>query len=190
MANVWRGREITNSLTPLGDHGGAMMTLAITELVMQILCAIHGAALGRPRLWRWVVLGVPVVGWLAYLAMEIWRGLIRRGRDRMLEDGGADGRPPVAGETRRELLARAEARLRNGDADGAIELFGAALGRSDRHDPETLLGLARAYFADGDFGYCLQTLEALRRVDPGFEAGPCQSLAVRCRERLGQRRVA
>lgn len=168
-----------------------MSTLAIVGLVAQLLCAIHAAALRRPGLWRWVVLGVPFIGSLAYAAMEIWGALIRRRRDRMLADGGVDDRAhPAVGENAAGLAARAAACLRAGDAKAAIELFAAALGQSRRREPALMLGLANGYFAAGEFGRCLQTLDALESADPKFEPGRCQALAARCRDRLGRRQVA
>jgi hypothetical protein len=46
-------------------------------LLVQIACMIHAGRTGRPYFWFMIILFVPGLGVLAYLAVEVIRGLLR-----------------------------------------------------------------------------------------------------------------
>ena len=46
-------------------------------LLLQIACLIHAGRTGRPYFWFMIILFVPGLGILAYLAVEVIPGLLR-----------------------------------------------------------------------------------------------------------------
>src|ERR1700730_18376881 len=110
-------------------------------LLLQIACLIHAGRTGRPYFWFMIILFVPGLGILAYLAVEVIPGLLRgRAAARLSQtvSAGLDSTrqyrefaqavetlPSVA-----NLRALADECMRLGHYDEAIDLY--KIGRTGR----------------------------------------------------------
>ncbi|HTJ65556.1 MAG TPA: tetratricopeptide repeat protein [Alphaproteobacteria bacterium] len=163
----------------------------------QIFFVIHAARTGRPYYWMMIIFFIPLMGMLAYIAIELLPEMSRsptasrtvsnakqivnpEGNYRVLTQ--ALEITPTAGNKR----ALADECVRLGKYDEAEALYRDALTGIHATDPYTMLGLARALFAQGDAARCVQTLDALRADNPGFQNAEGHMLYARSLEALGQ----
>jgi hypothetical protein len=168
------------------------------ELAVQLLCIVHVARTGRPYYWIYIVLFAPVVGCLAYFIAEILPELLGTrgarqavGNARRAFDPERDYRTLAerldTADTAENRKALAEEALRLGKTEQAIMLYKTALTGVHKDDPSLMHGLARAFFAGGDFVASAQTLEALKAANPKFESGDAHLLYARSLEGQGRR---
>jgi len=177
----------------------AWMTLYfLIPLVIQIVLIVHCIRTGRNWLWITVLLFLPVLGSIAYVAVEILpdlyhsRGTRRavRGVSRALDPGQNLRRYESEARTTGDVASRqryADELVRQGQAVEAIEVYRQALTGLYQHDPNLLLGLARAQFAHGAFGEARATLDALREHNPDFQSPDGHLLYARALEGEGDR---
>jgi len=170
--------------------------LLILPIIIQALLIVHVIRTGRNQLWIWVLLFVPWAGGLAYLGVEILPELFRsRGAQRTARsfrkamDPGADLRryeneARVAGNVA-SRQRYAEELLRHGRYDEAIGQYREALTGLYEHDPNLMLGLARAQFDKGDASGARTTLDELIRLNPDFRSPQGHLLYARALEAEG-----
>ena len=170
--------------------------LLLLSYAVQALLVVHCFKTGRNNMWIWVLVFLPGVGALAYLAVEILpqlfgsRGAARAARGmRRSIDPGQDLRRFEAEARRSGDVASnqryAEELLRLGRAGEAVEVYRQALRGLYEHDPNLLLGLARAQFAGGDAVAARTTLDALIALNPGFKSPEGHLLYARALEGEG-----
>jgi len=172
-------------------------SLGISTLIAVALM-VHCIRTGRSWLWITVMLFVPFLGSIAYVLVEILpslynsRGTKRavRGLSRAL-DPQQDLRR-FEDETRLtgDVASRqryAEELVRHNRAAEAIEIFTQALTGLYEHDPNLMLGLARAQFANRAFGDARGTLDALLIHNPDFKSPDGHLLYARALEGEGNR---
>lgn len=165
--------------------------------LLQITCIIHALRSGRDRSWVYILMFLPGIGVLAYLAVEILPGLwhsratrglqqqairhldpmreLRRRRDALEEADTVDNRRLLA-----EALAEA------GEFNEAVEIYRGILTGIHADDPGMLLGMAKAAFSAGLFDEALRTVVRLGETNPRYQPVEAQLLYARALEALGR----
>ena len=170
--------------------------LGIVSIVIQVLLIVHCVKTGRSWIWIWVLALLSFPGIIAYVAVELVPDLFRstparraaRGMKKAL-DPGADLRR--YGEAARvtggvaSFQRYAEELTRHGRYEEAIATYREALKGLYAHDPNLLLGIARAQFGKGDAGAARATLDELTRENPDFRSPDAQLLHARALEAEG-----
>jgi len=155
--------------------------LAILTLLIQIGFAVHVVRTGREVQWIYLIMFIPVVGWVVYLLTQVIpdakgdprarsagrkikqtldpTGEVRRLRDQLTLADSLDNR-----------LALAEACMNAKQWDQARELYLNCLTGPYRDDPHTLLKLARCEYELGQAQTAKETLERLIAKNPDFQS--------------------
>ncbi|HKF74072.1 MAG TPA: tetratricopeptide repeat protein [Stellaceae bacterium] len=174
-----------------------MPILGLAVLVAQILCAVHVVKTGRPYYWIYIVIFAPMVGMLAYFAIEVLPDLLgtRTARSAVAGVGRAFDPGRAVREAERNLAmtpttenkaALAGAYLGAGRAEEAVSLYRDTLTGVHANDPALMTGLARAEFARGNFAEVERVLDALREANPHFQSAECHLLYARSLEEQGK----
>jgi hypothetical protein len=179
------------------------MLFFILSIAVQVAFIIHVIKTGRNTLWIWVlilpVLAVP--GMIAYLVVEILPELLGGRTARRTARGLRKVMDPEGDLRRYEQEARitgnvasrqryAEELSRHGRHDEAIAQYRAALTGLYEHDPNLMLGIARAQFTKGDATAARTTLDDLIRLNPDFRSPDGHLLYARALESEGNIRKA
>jgi len=170
--------------------------LLLISYAVQAGLVIHCFKTGRNSMWIWVLVFLPAVGALAYVVVEILpelfgsRGARRATRGvRRAIDPGRDLRRFEAEARRSGDVASnqryADELLRQGRNAEAQDIYRQSLRGLYEHDPNLMLGLARAQFAAGEPGAARATLDALRAANPGFKSPDGHLLYARALEGEG-----
>ena len=159
------------------------MLLFILSIAAQVGFIIHVIKTGRNQLWIWVlvlpVLAVP--GMIAYFCVEILPDLFRSRTAQRTARGFKKALDPEGDLRRYENEARvggnvasrqryADELSRHERYDEAIAQYRSALTGLYEHDPNLMLGIARAQFAKGDATAARATLDDLIRLNPDFRS--------------------
>ena len=166
-------------------------------LLAQIACLIHAGRTGRPYFWFMIILFVPGLGILAYLAVEVIPGLLRGRAAARLSHTVSAGLDPArqyrefaraveALPSVANLRALADECVRLGRYGEAIDLYKSALTGMHETEPGTLLGLATAEFRKGDVEAGGATLDRLFAANPDFSSHDADLLAARILEARGR----
>lgn len=178
-----------------------MPILAIAGYAAQLLCIVHVVRTGRPQYWIYILLFAPGLGGLAYVVAEVLPELLgtrearqavaraRRAIDPEREYRALADQLDTA-DTAENRKALAEESLRLGRFEEAIALYRSALAGVHKDDPNIMHGLARAYFAAGDFADCNRTLDELRAANPAFQSAEAHLLYARSLEGAGRTEAA
>ena len=173
-----------------------MPFLFIISIVVQALLIIHCIKTGRNTIWIWVIALLSYAGIVAYVAVELLPDLFgsrtarRAGREvkkmfdptgdlRKYEDQARVGNN-VANQQR-----YADELVRQGRYDDAIAEYKKALTGLYEHDPNLMLGIARAQFEKGDATATRTTLDDLIRMNPDFRSQEGHLLYARALESEG-----
>jgi hypothetical protein len=168
----------------------------IASIVVQVLLIVHVIRTGRNSLWIWAIALLPLAGPIAYLLVEVLPGLqhsraARRATtamrdtldpDRNLRQYADEVRISGNVDSRRRL---AEELLNKRQFHEAIETYRSALTGLYEHEPQLLLGLARAQFAKQDFAAARATLDRLIAHNPDFKSPDGHLLYARALEGEG-----
>jgi len=159
------------------------MLFFILSIAAQVGFIIHVIKTGRNQLWIWVlvlpVLAVP--GMIAYFCVEILPDLFRSRTAQRTARGFKKAMDPEGDLRRFENEARiggnvasrqryADELARHERYDEAIAQYRSVLTGLYEHDPNLLLGIARAQFAKGDAAAARATLDDLIRLNPDFRS--------------------
>jgi hypothetical protein len=166
-------------------------------LLAQIACMVHAGRTGRPYYWFMIILFVPGLGILAYLAVEVLPGLLRGRGAAQLSRTVTAGLNPArqyralvdAVETMpsvANLRALADECARLGRHDEAIDLYKRALTGLHETDPGIMMGLAQAEFHKGDAAAAGTTLDRLFAANADFRSTDADLLAARILEAQGR----
>jgi hypothetical protein len=172
------------------------MLFVILSYAIQVALIVHCIKTGRNWLWVWVLLLLPGVGALAYLAVEIIPDLFRSRTAQRTARGLKRAVDPFAELRRYEQEARiagnvaarqryADELVRHGRYEEASEQYRQALTGLYAHDPNLMLGLARAQFGGGSAAAARATLEELFRQNPDFRSPEGHLLYARALEGEG-----
>src|SRR4051794_19060824 len=157
------------------------MPLFLLLAVVNILLIVHAAKTGRFSPWGFIILMMPGIGAIAYVAMELipnWFGT-HQGRQARQSLGRAidpDKRYRVLTEqieiadtiaNRAALADECLVRRRYREAEAHYDEI---LARPLGDEPGILLGKARAVFGDGRSAETVAFLDQLRKLWPSFES--------------------
>ncbi|HEY3783688.1 MAG TPA: tetratricopeptide repeat protein [Steroidobacteraceae bacterium] len=173
-----------------------MSGFVIVSLVIQVLLIVHVIKTGRNQIWIWVLALLSFAGAIAYICVELVPDVFRSRTAQRTARGLRKAMDPMADLRRYENEARitgnvatrqryAEELSRQGRHDEAIVQFREALTGLYEHDPNLMLGVARAQFAKGDATHARQTLDELIRLNPDFRSPEGHLLYARALEGEG-----
>jgi hypothetical protein len=168
----------------------------ILSILIQVGLVVHVIKTGRNTIWIWVLVLLPGVGMLAYLAVEVLPDLFRSRATRSAVRGVQRAVDPDRGLRQASATAAvsdtvvAKARLgaelaRRGDYAAAAQTYRAGLKGIYEHDPTLLLGLAEAQFAAGDAVGARTSLDELIANNPDFKSADGHLLYARALEAEG-----
>jgi len=168
----------------------------LLPILFQVALVIHIVRTGRNTLWIWLVIFVPLVGGLAYFAVEILPELmgsrsakraasglrktvdphrdLRQASQQLAVNDSVDSRRRVADQ----LLER-------GRFQEAMDHYRAAMTGIYSHEPLLMLGVARSQFALNQFAAARQTLDELIANNPDFKSAEGHLLYARALEAEG-----
>ncbi len=172
------------------------MTFFFLSLLIQVLLIVHVIKTGRNQIWIWVLALLSLPGAIAYIAVELVPELFRSRTAQRTARGFRKAIDPGADLRRFENEARvtgnvaarqryAEELSRQGRHDEAIVQFRDALTGLYAHDPNLMLGIARAQFAQGEAAAARATLDELIRLNPDFRSPEGHLLYARALESEG-----
>jgi hypothetical protein len=172
-----------------------MQILGIS-LVIQIALVVHVLKTGRAIYWVYLIMFIPVVGWVAYLIVEVLPELSGNRQARSALRGIRKTLDPNADIRHREKLHQLSgsvdaARLlaaelvASGRFAEAVQHYEEALKGLYEYDPDLLLGLAQAQFGNEEFAKTRATLETLIEHNPDFRSAEGHLLFARSVEECG-----
>jgi hypothetical protein len=172
------------------------MPVLIISLAIQAGLIIHVIKTGRNQIWIWVLALLSYAGIIAYIAVEIIPDIFRSRTAQRTARGLKKAMDPEADLRRYEHEARvagnvasrqryADELSRHGRYDEAITQYRSALTGLYEHDPNLMLGIAKAQFARGDATATRATLDDLIRLNPDFRSPDGHLLYARALEAEG-----
>jgi hypothetical protein len=172
------------------------MAYLIGSIVLQALLIVHCIKTGRNSLWIWVLALLSVPGIVAYVAVELLPDLFRSRTAQRTVRGVKKALDPEADLRRYESQARltgnvasnqryAEELVRQGRATEAVEVYRQTLKGLYEHDPDLMLGLARAQYESGQAGAARATLDELIVRNPDYRSPHGHLLYARALETEG-----
>ena len=173
-----------------------MPVILVVSVGLQVLCAVHVIRTGRPMMWLYLIVLLPVAGSIAYLVVELLPelGHSRAAREvakdlKSVVDPDADLRELVANLERVDSvgnrLALAREFLRRERHDDARRLLEDSLTGVHEDDPAILLALAEARFGLKDFAGTCEVLDRLRTARPDLRSPEGHLLYARALEGQG-----
>jgi hypothetical protein len=178
------------------------MAFLILSIAIQVLLIVHVIKTGRNTIWIWVLALLSLPGAIAYIAVELLPDLFRsrtaqrtaRGFKKALDPQGDlrryENEVRVAGGNVASRQRYAEELTRQEKYDDAIVQYREALTGLYEHDPNLLLGVARAQFGKGDASAARSTLDDLIRLNPQFKSPEGHLLYARALEAEGNAQKA
>jgi hypothetical protein len=172
------------------------MLYLILSIIIQVILIIHVIKTGRNQIWIWVLALLSVPGAIAYIVVELLPDVFRSRTAQRTARGLKKAMDPTADLRRYENEARvtgnvasrqryAEELTRQGRYDDAIAQFREALTGLYAHDPNLMLGMARAQFGMGDATAARATLDELILRNPDFRSPEGHLLYARSLESEG-----
>ncbi len=170
---------------------------SIAPIALLVVCVVHAIRNGRIFPWIYVIVFLPLVGSLIYIAMEILPELLSGRRARRLGAGVRELADPHRGlrDAHREAglvgsvdskRALAEQYMARGRYDDAAAIYSETLQGQFKDDTALLYGLARAQFMSGDGAGAQASLDALQKADPGYSSADAHLLYARALELQGK----
>jgi hypothetical protein len=167
--------------------------IPILSIAIQAGLIVHVIKTGRNMLWIWAIALLPLVGSIAYAAVEVLPQVLggrtarraKTGVRRMIDPDRELRRATAEVEISGNVDARrrlAEELFERGRYDAAIEVYQGGLKGIFEHDPTLLQGLARAHFSKEDFASARATLERLTQHNPDFKSADAELLYARTLE--------
>ncbi len=172
------------------------MPFFLLSILIQACLVIHILKTGRPTIWIWVVVLLPMAGTLAYLVMEIIPDLMgtRTARravhnisrtldpDKDLRRASFD---LERADTIHNKMKLADEFLEREQFAEAKSLYENCLRGVHATDPLLMAGLAKAEFGLGEFEKTKSVLDKLIETNPDFKNEDCHLLYARSLDILG-----
>ncbi len=169
---------------------------AALPYILSIALIIHCIKTGRSWIWVFVMLFLPLLGALAYTAVELLPELVRgrsghraaRGLKKAIDPFGDLRRFQQEAELTGNVASRqryADELARHGRYAESAEQYRQTLTGLYEYDPNLMLGLARAQFGNGEASAARSTLEALMLHNPDFNSPERHLLYARSLEAEG-----
>ncbi|MGZ6021898.1 MAG: tetratricopeptide repeat protein [Rhizomicrobium sp.] len=171
--------------------------LSLIPLALIVICVVHAVRRGNIFPWIYVIIFLPGIGSVIYIAVEIVPELLRGRAAARLKSGAASALDPNKSfrEAHRAAervgsvdskRALAEEYLARGAYADAVEIYRATAVGQFKDDPALLMGLARAQFLNNDPAGAQASLDALQAADPSFVSGDAHLLYARALEAQGK----
>lgn len=155
------------------------MPFYILNLIIVFCCIIHVFKTGQDRYWIYIVIILPVIGFLAYLAAIILPSLMNTRRGHKVTHKIKKMLNPQAelksAKKAYEIVQTYSNQKRLGDALFAVQEYSQALSMYRgiltglyRTDPDLLLQIAKCQLHLGDAASCLDSLSILKTHNPHF----------------------
>jgi hypothetical protein len=171
------------------------MPYFLITLALQIVFVVHCIRTGRNTIWIWVIVLLPVAGLIAYLVAEVLPELFGSRTAQRAARNLRNKLDPERELRAAELASRgatdinsrqryAEALLRQSRPQEAAGIYQLLLTGLYEHDPNLMLGLARAQFAMRDLLAARATLQGLIEKNPDFKSPEGHLLYARTLEEL------
>jgi len=165
-------------------------------IILEVLLVIHVLKTGRNTLWIWLIIFLPMAGGIAYTLVELLPELLRsrtlrttgRSVKLALDPGGQLRRLQVEAQVTHNVASSqryAEELLRHERFQDAAAVYRKILSGLYEHDPNLMLGLARAQFGGGDASAARATLDEAIRMNPDFRSPQGHLLYARALEAEG-----
>jgi hypothetical protein len=172
------------------------MLFYLAPIVLQALLIVHCIKTGRNTIWIWVLALLSWAGVIAYLAVELIPSLLKSRTAERMGRGVKKALDPQADLRRYEDQARltgnvasrqkyAEELVRQGRPAEAVDVYRQTLTGLYEHDPDLLLGLARAQFDAGKASDARATLDGLIASNPDYRSPDGHLLYARALETEG-----
>ena len=170
--------------------------LYLIGLIIDVALIVHVIRTGRNSLWIWAIALIPLAGPIAYIVAEVLPDLFR---SRTARRAGAAFRRTLDPErdlrrysSEAKVSGNLDSRRRyaeeltsHGQFDAAIAEYRSTLSGLYEHDPQLLLGLARAQFGKADFRAAREALDRLIEQNPDFKSADGHLLYARALEGEG-----
>ncbi len=174
------------------------MLFLVGSIVIQALLIVHCIKTGRNTIWIWVIALLSYAGIIAYVAVELLPSLLKSQTAQRTVRGVKKAMDPEADLRRYESQAKltgnvssrqkyAEELLRQNRPAEAVEVYRQTLTGLYEHDPDLLLGLARAQFQAGQATDARTTLDVLIARNPEFRSPEGHLLYARALETEGDK---
>jgi hypothetical protein len=171
--------------------------LALIPLALIAVCVVHAVRRGNIFPWIYIIVFLPGIGSLIYLAVEIVPEIVRgRGAARVKSGAAAmiDPNKSFREAHRAAQLvgsvdskrALAEAYMARGGYADAVEIYRDTAQGQFKDDPALLLGLARAQFLNNDPAGAQASLDALQAADPSLVSADAHLIYARALEAQGR----
>lgn len=172
-----------------------MLQMLGLSVLLQFICLVHMVRTGRPYWWTWIIVAGSYLGVAVYAFTQILPDLQNDPRARRGVKTVVKRLDPTRDLRRlRDELARADTVhnrlslgsefLELGEAAEAEQIFQGCLKGMHAGDPDILLAVAKAQFAQGKCSESLQTLTDLIAANPGFQSADGHLLYARSLEAL------
>jgi len=165
-------------------------------IIVQALLIVHVIKTGRNTIWIWVIALLSIAGILAYVVVELIPELARSRTLRTTRRNVTRALNPEAQLRRLQDEAQvtqnvasnqryAEELLRHNRFQEAAAVYRKILTGLYEHDPDLMLGLARAQFGGGDPSAARATLDEAIGMNPQFRSPQGHLLYARALEAEG-----
>ena len=177
------------------------MPLMILSFVVQLLLVIHIFKTGRDKTWIWVVIGIPMIGSLAYVTVELLPSFFRSHRGQGVQKdmqkifnpqknfNSAIQNYEIA-DTVKNTTTLADECMNKGMYEDAQKLYTKALIGMYKHDAHLLFGLAKAEFKLNNYSIVTKTLNLLMEKNSDYENREAHLLYAKALEGLDDNQSA
>lgn len=178
-----------------------MSPLLLLSILLQVACGVHVVRTGRPMYWLFILFIGSFIAVAVYVLAEVVpdlgnnpsaRKAMRSARSRIdptREKRRAAARLDLA-DTAENRLKLASESFETGDYEQAETLYRSALKGLYQTDPDLMLGLAKAQFAQGKAAQTKETLDALIAANPTYRSSDGHLLFARALEAMGDTKAA
>src|SRR5579863_6369239 len=174
----------------------AYLFVAALPIILTVLLIIHVIRTGRNTLWIWLIIFLPLAGGIAYAIVELIPELLnsrtaqatRRNVKRALDPEALLRRLQDEAQVTQNVASNqrfAEELLRHDRFQEAAAVYRKVLTGLYAHDPDLMLGLARAQFGGGDAPAARATLDEALRMNPDYRSPQAHLLYARALEAEG-----
>ncbi len=169
---------------------------AALPIILDVLLVVHVFKTGRNTLWIFLIFFLPMVGAIAYFIVELLPEIMssrtlrstRRSVKLALDPEAQLRRLRDEAQVTQNVASSqrlAEELLRHNRFEDAAAIYRKILTGLYAHDPDLMLGLARAQFGAGDAPGARATLDEALRMNPDYRSPHGQLLYARALEAEG-----
>lgn len=173
------------------------MPILVATVLVQIACVVHLIRTGRPSLWLWAIIGLPIAGSAAYIVVEILPGLFQRREVRAVQAAAVRKLDPErdlraareavdVADTAATRTALADALAEAGQWGESVRHYREAVAKTPGKDRSARFKLARACLESGNAAEARRLLEELPESASPSENDRAGLLLARSFEALGE----